>query len=599
MSKIFDYQNFQRALRFIYPYYWGVIFAIVSSIFLSVFSAGRPILIQLAFDKYISPPLSEIDSFTKFFIDHLSISFSFFMFFIVLCLLLESLLQFVFIYKSNHIAQLIIKDFRYTLFDKILKFKISYFDKTPIGKMITRVISDIEAIGSMFSQGVLSIFGDIFKIIIIIVWMFFSNWKLALLGLSFFPVLIFFTAIFQKLMKTTFEKIRSSISKLNVFVYEHITGMHIVKMFNREKNESLKFKKINKKYTEFNIDSILYFSIFLPIIDIFSAISMGLIVWFGGTMMLNDLTSLESNFNTSIGQLISFILLINMLFRPLRSMADKFNTLQMGAVASSRVFKLINDSSQVEIYKGKKQKNIYFKDIIFKNVFFSYKKNEMVLNNINLKIESGKTLAIVGPTGSGKTTLINLLNKFYKPNKGDVLIGDINVLDLDINVLRKNIGLILQDTFLFSDSIYNNITFFKKLNKKDVNAVLREMKLFDFVNSFPGGLDYQIGEGGGFLSMGQKQLISFIRTYISFSPILIFDEATSSLDSETESLIKKSIKILIKNKTSIIIAHRLSTIKNADTIVFLKDGKIVEKGNHQELINIKGFYWKYYKTQLV
>ncbi len=578
---------------------WAVFFTISASILFSIFSAGRPVLIQLAFDKYIAPPSSEIHGLTKFFIENITFSFSYFMLIVLAFLLLESLIQFFFIYKSNHIAQLVIKDIRYNLFQKILKFKISYFDNTPTGRIITRVISDIEAIGSMFSQGFLSIFGDTFKIIIIIIWMIFSNWKLALLSLSFFPILIFSTAIFQKLMKKTFENIRSSISKLNVFVYEHITGMHIIKIFNQENNESAKFEKINKKYTQFNIESVLYFSIFLPIIDVFSAISMGLIVWFGGTMIFKNINNIDITVNTSIGQLISFILLINMLFRPLRSMADKFNILQMGAVAASRVLNLVYSDAKLEKGIGDKNEQVYLKDIVFKNVFFSYKKNEIVLKNLNLNIKSGKTLAVVGPTGSGKTTLINLITRFYKLDTGSICIGGNNIDNLDVNILRKNIGLILQDTFLFSGTIFDNITFFTKKSKSEINSILEQMGLDDFINSFPAGLDYQIGDNGSFLSMGQKQLISFIRTYISSCPIIIFDEATSSLDSNTEDLIKKSIKILIKNKTSIIIAHRLSTIKNADVIIFLKDGEIIEEGTHQELIKLKGFYWKYYKTQLV
>ena len=599
MKKVFDVYNFNKALSFIKPYKWSVFTTIFASILFAIFSAGRPVLIQLVFDKYISPPSQGLDGLVQFFIENVSLTFSSFMLIIFGFLVLESLIQFYFIYKSNYLAQLVIKDVRNDLFEKILKFKMSYFDNTPTGRIITRVVSDIEAVGAMFSQGVLSIFGDIFKIIIIVFWMVFSNYKLALISLSFFPVLIFSTIIFQKLMKKTFENIRNSISKLNVFVYEHITGMHIVKIFNQEKNESKKFKKINKEYTNYNIDSVLYFSIFLPVIDIFSAISMGLIVWFGGYMIYAEISNLEPLVTTSLGQLISFILLVNMLFRPLRSLADKFNILQMGTVASSRVFKLVYSKSKLEKINGDKNEIIYSKNILFKNVSFSYKKNEIVLENINLNIESGKTLAIVGPTGSGKTTLINLITRFYELDTGHILIGNKNIKSLDVHVLRRNIGLILQDTFLFSDSIFKNITFFTKKSKKEIQAILYEMGLIDFINSFPNGLDYQIGEGGAFLSMGQKQLISLIRTYISFSPIIIFDEATSFLDSETENLIKKSIRALVNNKTAIIIAHRLSTIKNADKIIFLKDGEIFESGTHNELINLKGFYWRYYKTQLV
>ena len=599
VKKIFDLENFNKSLVFIRPYLAVVLLTVLSSVLFSLFSTARPILIQLAVDKYISPNSNSVDSLTSFLINNLNFSFSLFMLMIFIFLIIESIFQFFFIYKSNHISQLVIKDIRSDLFKKILNFKISYFDNNPIGRTVTRVISDIEAIGAMFSQGILSVFGDLFKIIIIVLWMLFSNWKLALLGLSFFPVLIFSTMVFQRLMKKTFEMIRTSISRLNVFVYEHITGMHIVKIFNQEIQELDKFKKINKEYTSNNIDSVLYFSIFLPVIDIFSAVSMGLIVWFGGVIIIDDLNSINNIVNTSLGQIISFILLINMLFRPLRSLADKFNTLQMGTVAASRVFKLINKKNIKEQSFGVTDVKLYKGDILFKNLSFSYKSGELVLEEVNLNIESGKTIAIVGPTGSGKTTLINLITRFYAIKNGNIFIGNTDINKLDLNVLRNNIGLILQDTFLFSDTIYNNITFYHKKSKEEINELLKKMGLISFINSFPDGLDHQIGERGVFLSMGQRQLISFIRTYVSSVPILILDEATSSMDSETEILIKKAINFLTRNKTSIIIAHRLSTIKNADKIIFLKEGRVMEKGTHEELIKLKGLYWNYYKTQLV
>ncbi len=373
VKKIFDLENFNKSLVFIRPYLVVVFLTVLSSVLFSLFSTARPILIQLAVDKYISPNSNSVDSLTSFLINNLNFSFSLFMLMIFIFLIIESIFQFFFIYKSNHISQLVIKDIRSDLFKKILNFKISYFDNNPIGRTVTRVISDIEAIGAMFSQGILSIFGDLFKIIIIVLWMLFSNWKLALLGLSFFPVLIFSTMVFQRLMKKTFEKIRTSISRLNVFVYEHITGMHIVKIFNQEIQELDKFKKINKEYTSNNIDSVLYFSIFLPVIDIFSAVSMGLIVWYGGVIIMDDLNSINNIVNTSLGQIISFILLINMLFRPLRSLADKFNTLQMGTVAASRVFKLINKKNIKEQSFGVTDVQLYKGDILFKNLSFSYR----------------------------------------------------------------------------------------------------------------------------------------------------------------------------------------------------------------------------------
>ena len=504
----------------------------------SLFSTARPILIQLAVDKYISPIPNSVDSLTSFLINNLNFSFSLFMLMIFIFLIIESIFQFFFIYKSNHISQLVIKDIRSDLFKKILNFKISYFDNNPIGRTVTRVISDIEAIGAMFSQGILSVFGDLFKIIIIVLWMLFSNLKLALLGLSFSSI-NFFNYGISKVNEKTFEKIRTSISRLNVFVYEHITGMHIVKIFNQEIQELDKFKKINKEYTSNNIDSVLYFSIFLPVIDIFSAVSMGLIVWFGGVIIMDDLNSINNIVNTSLGQIISFILLINMLFRPLRSLADKFNTLQMGTVAASRVFKLINKKNMNEQSLGITDLKLYKGDILFKDLSFSYKSGELVLDEVNLKIQSGKTIAIVGPTGSGKTTLINLITRFYAIKNGSIFIGNADINKLDLNVLRNNIGLILQDTFLFSDTIYNNITFYNKKSKEEINELIKKMGLISFIDSFPDGLDHQIGERGIFLSMGQRQLISFIRTYVSSVPILILDEATSSMDSETEVLIKK------------------------------------------------------------
>jgi len=508
-------------------------------------------------------------------------------------LLLESICQFLFIQKSNYLAQLVIKDIRADLFRQILSFRIRYFDKHPTGQTLTRIVSDIEAIGQIFSQGLLVVFADLFKILLIVLFMFLMNWKLALISLSFFPFLIIVTIIFQRLMKKSFQKIRLAISKLNVFVHEHVIGMNIVKIFNKEDQEMEKFKLINQDHLFHNVKTVLYFSIFLPIIDMFSAISMGLIIWWGGDMILSN----QDGIDATLGQLISFILFINMLFRPLRSMADKFNVLQMGVVASARVFELMSLDEELESNMGFSKVNIEDKDIFLKNISFSYNKDEMIFNEFNLKIESGKNLAIVGPTGSGKTTIINLLLRFYELNSGQILFGKYNISSLDISFLRSNIGVIHQDPFLFSDTILNNITFSNNKSRAEVLFALKDIGLMDIIDTFPNGLDFHVGEEGKNLSLGQRQLISFLRIYMSNASIIIFDEATSSLDSNTEEIIKKAINKFSEFKTCIIIAHRLSTIKNADRIIFLKNGKIMEDGDHESLMAKNGFYADYHDKQ--
>ena len=394
-------------------------------------------------------------------------------------------------------------------------------------------------------------------------------------------------------MKKSFQKIRLYISKLNVFVHEHILGMNIVKIFNNEDRELKKFKEINHSHLKYNLKTVLYFSIFVPIIDIFSAVSMGLIIWYGGEMILSS----NNNLNTSLGQLISFILFINMLFRPLRSMADKFNVLQMGVVASSRVFELMSKERELEKNIGSVKEYTFKQDIIFTDVNFSYKKDEIIFENFNLNIEYGKTLAIVGPTGSGKSTIINLILRFYEINSGEIYVGKRDIKSFDISYLRSNIGVIHQDPFLFSDTILNNIIFSNNQSKENVISSIKEIGLMDIINSFPNGLEFHVGEEGKNLSLGQRQIISFLRVYMSNPELIIFDEATSSLDSNTEELIKKAINKFSYSKTCIIIAHRLSTIKNANRIIFLKNGKIMEDGTHEDLLSKKGYYSDLYNKQ--
>lgn len=592
MNKFFDFLSFKKTIKYANVYLKVFLFTIFISILFSILSASRPALIQIAFDKYINvgEPVNKI---LQSIMDYCPDSLLHFIIIIFFVLLLESVCQFLFIQKSNYLAQLVIRDIRADLFRQILNFRIRYFDKNPTGQTLTRVVSDIEAIGQIFSQGLLVVFADFFKILLIVLFMFLMNWKLALISLSFFPFLILVTIIFQRLMKKSFQKIRLAISKLNVFVHEHVIGMNIVKIFNKEDQEMEKFKLINQDHLFHNVNTVLYFSIFLPIIDMFSAISMGLIIWWGGDMILSN----QDGIDATLGQLISFILFINMLFRPLRSMADKFNVLQMGVVASARVFELMSLEEELEKNTGSDKSSIENKDIIFKNINFSYNKDEVIFNDFSLKIESGQNLAIVGPTGSGKTTIINLLLRFYELNSGKILFGDNTIDSLDISFLRSNIGVIHQDPFLFSDTILNNITFSNNKSRDEVLLALKDIGLMDIIETFPGGLDFHVGEEGKNLSLGQRQLISFLRIYMSNMSIIIFDEATSSLDSNTEEIIKKAINKFSEFKTCIIIAHRLSTIKNADRIIFLKNGKIMEDGDHESLIAKNGFYAEYHDKQ--
>lgn len=577
--KKFDLTLLLKLLHYINPYKFMFIGTVLISICFGFFSTIRPVLIQYAFDHYI------INNDVRGLLHIIVIIFVF--------LLLEAFFQFLFIYRSNYLAQKIIKNIRIKVFSRIMTFKVNYFDTIPTGQLITRIISDMEAISSIFSQGLLVVFGDIFKMILIIFCMFFVSWKLTLISLFFLPFLVFSTIIFQKYMRSAFVDVRKYISGINIFIYEHIVGMNIVQLFGNEKKELAVFKKLNALHRDAHLKTVLYFSIFLPIVDVLSAISMGLLVWFGAFDLI-------SNTGTTIGEIIAFILFINMLFRPLRAMADRFNVLQMGIVAASRVFHIIESPINQEDYDDPTfSKKLSIGQIIFKNVHFSYKKNEMVLKNINFEIKSNQTLAIIGPTGSGKTTIINLIMKWYDLDKGDIYINNNSIQDLSISTLRKSIGVVLQDTFFLADTLMNNIKFFNKVSDNDVYSAVEKIGLTDFIDKFPNQYDYYIGEKGANLSEGEKQLISFLRTYLLNPSYLILDEATSSMDPLTERLIQNSIKNITHNRTSIIIAHRLSTIQHADIIIVLKEGELVECGSHDELIKLNGQYANYYHQQFI
>jgi ATP-binding cassette subfamily B protein len=476
----------------------------------------------------------------------------------------------------------VIRDLRQQVYDKIIHFKQQYFDKNPIGALVTRVVSDIETISDILSQGLLVIIADILKLIIVIVVMFVTDWRLTLFSLASIPLLLVATYWFKRSIKSAFQDVRKQVSALNTFVQEHIVGMYIVQLFNREDIEFEKFKSINDAHKKAHIKSIWYYSVFFPIVEILSAISIGLLIWWGG---IQAATSHE----VTLGELIAFILYIHMLFRPIRQLADRFNVLQMGMVASERVFKVLDTDDSISNL-GTESLDKCKGDIEFKNVWFAYNDEDWVLKDVSFKIKAGETLALVGATGAGKSSIINLLTRNYEINKGAIFIDGVNYLDYDLNSLRKNVAVVLQDVFLFSDTIFNNITLGREITKEQVATYAKEIEIEEFIESLPQSYDYNVRERGGMLSLGQRQLLSFLRAYVDKPKILVLDEATSSIDSESEYLIQRSSEKLTKGRTSVVIAHRLATVQNADKIILLENGEIKEEGSHSELLSIKGKY---------
>ncbi len=574
-GKILDVKLFLRLLSFAKKYKFAFFIAALSVLLLAIFAAIRPVLLGYIVDHFIKTKMPE-----KLF------TFSLIM---LGFLILEALFQFIFIFFANYLGQNIIKDIRIQLFKRIISFKMKYFDTTPVGKSVTRVVSDIETIASIFGQGLFVIISDLLKMLVIAIVMLVLNWRLALIVFIALPILIYATRIFQKAMKEAFQKVRAEVSNLNTFVQERLTGMKIVQLFAREEIEYQKFKKINTRHKNAWIKTVWYNSIFFPIAELIPSIALGFVVWFGGLQML------ETG-STSSGDIVSFIMMNQMLFRPLRQIADKFNTLQMGMVAADRVFKLI-DADLTEVNTGNITKNIQG-DINFKNVHFSYTNKEEVIKGISLSIKKGETVAVVGATGAGKSTIINLLNRFYEINSGEINIDNTNIYQYELHHLRKQIAIVLQDVFLFSDTIYNNITLYNKdISLNEVKEAAKKIGIHDFIMTLPNNYHYDVKERGVMLSSGQKQLIAFLRAYVCKPQILVLDEATSSIDTKTELLIQRAIEILTKNRTSIIIAHRLATIKKADRIIVMEQGKIVEQGTHQELLKLNGYYRSLYEIQ--
>ena len=562
-------------MRFVKPYKVIFFASIFFSISLGILSVSRPIIIEYTVDHFI------IGADSKMLLKYTLIMIG--------LLLLESIMQFLFMYAANWIGQSVIKDIREQLYKKILSFRLKYFDNTPIGALVTRCVSDIETIAEIFSHGVLVIFSDLFKIVIIVVWMFSSNVMLSIISLSVFPFLILATKYFQRAMKSAFEDERSAISKLNTFVQEHISGMKIVQIFNQESQELDKFKKTNATFKSATIKAIWHFSIFLPVIEIMSAIALGAMVWYGGMDMLSE-------GGVTLGLMMAFILLINMLFRPVRHLADRINVLQRGIVASNRVFKVL-DTNEFVNSDGDLMMHEVQGHLKFDRIHFSYIDEEPVLKDINFEVKAGQTLALVGATGSGKSSIINLILRFYNVDSGTILIDGKDIMQYNIQSLRSHIALVLQDVFLFSDTIYKNIVLDKEIPIKEVRDAAKAIGLEDFIEQLPGGYHYNVRERGVMLSAGQRQLIAFLRAYVCNPSVLILDEATSSVDIQTEDLIKQSISRLTDGRTSIIIAHRLATIQKADKILVMDQGRIVESGTHSDLLEQKGYYSRLFELQ--
>ncbi len=556
----------------------------------------RGIFILSAIIAVVTAPVAVLKPYLiQYTVDHHILSFDFqgllnMMMLLIGVLILQSLLRYLFIYYTNLLGQSVIRDLRVRVFDHITRFRLTYFDHTPVGQSTTRTINDIETINSIFSQGIITIIADLLTLTVVLSVMFFTSWKLSLICLSTIPILIFATYIFKEKVKQAFQMVRNQISIMNSFLQERITGMRIVQIFNAEEKELKNFKDINKTYTKANLNTILYYSIFFPVVEILSASSLALMVWWGAKGVIGG--------EVTLGVLVAFPLYLGMLFRPIRMLADKFNTLQMGLVAAERVFTLLDKDEHIK-NEGTIEPKSLKGEIKFREVDFAYDNINKVLKNISFDLDAGETLAIVGSTGSGKTTIINILNRFYEINGGKIFIDGNNIKDYELFALRSRIAMVLQDVFLFSGSVLENITLRdERITREQVIASAKMIGAHEFIEKLPNGYDYEVMERGATLSMGQRQLISFVRALVFNPDILILDEATSSIDPETEAVIQYAIERLIEKRTSIIIAHRLSTIRHADKIMVLDKGEIQEIGSHTELLSLEyGHYKELYDMQ--
>ncbi|PTX44199.1 ATP-binding cassette, subfamily B, MsbA [Christiangramia gaetbulicola] len=573
----FDMDLFKRLLKYTNPYKRIFYFVGIAAILVSLFAVLRPILLQETIDKALMN--SDFESLIYYVSLMLGV------------LVLEVVFQFCFIYYANWLGLGVVRDIRVKLFEHMLGFKMKYYDKSAVGRLVTRAVSDIETISSIFSQGLFMIISDLLKMLVVLGVMFYKSWELTLLVLTVLPFILYATRVFQKKMKLAFEEVRTQVANLNTFVQERITGMKIVQLFTREKTEYANFKDINDKHRKAWVKTVWYNSIFFPIAEMSTSITIGLIVWFGGLRVV-------AGDEMSLGIIVAFIELSQMLFRPLRQIADKFNTLQMGMVAANRVFGILDTEASIED-KGTIEIDNLKGEIEFKDVRFSYVDDEEVLKGISFKVQEGETVAIVGATGAGKSTIINLLSRFYEIDIGSILVDGTDIKDIKLRSLRAQIAVVLQNVFLFADTIMNNITLDNPdITDEDVIAAAKRIGIHEFISTLPNGYYYNVKERGAMLSSGQRQLISFLRAFVSNPSILVLDEATSSVDSYSEQLIQDATDKITEGRTSIVIAHRLATIKKADKIIVMDQGQIVEIGNHKELLKkTDGYYRKLYEVQ--
>ena len=575
-GNVIDFVLLKRVLAFAKPYRLQFTIAAISAVLLSVLGPMRPMLINYAIDNYILIPNKEkLLNITTLLLG---------------LLFIEAFIQFFYIYLSTWIGQHVIQDLRAKIFKHILSLKMKYFDNTPIGTLVTRAVSDIETIADIFSQGLLVIIAELLKLVVIVIMMFYTDWRLAIITMLTIPILLVATSWFKRNIKTSFQDVREQVSQLNTFVQEHIVGMNVVQIFNREQAEYKKFKTINQSHRNAHLRSIFYYAVFFPIVEVLSAMSIGLIVWYGGQGIL-------SGKDITVGELIAFILFIHMMFRPIRQLADRFNILQMGIVGSERVFKVLDTDTKITDL-GKNTLENMAGAISFKDVDFSYKQDEWVLKGLTFDIKAGKMLALVGRTGAGKTSIISVLNRFYETQKGTIAIDGIDIETVQLANLRENIALVQQEVFLFSDSIFNNITLFDThITRVKIIEAAKEIGVHNFIEALPNAYDYVVGERGVTLSAGQRQLIAFLRVYVRNPKILILDEATSSIDTATEELLQNALEKLSKDRTTIVIAHRLSTVVKADKILHLKNGSVLEEGTHKHLLQSGGAYAEMYNLQ--
>ncbi|MFN8335202.1 MAG: ABC transporter ATP-binding protein [Cyclobacteriaceae bacterium] len=576
-GNIIDFKVLKRLLKFVMPYKGRFYLVIVLTFTLGVLTPLRPILIQYTIDNDVARG------------DYQGMLIMVLL--LLVMLIVQAFAEYIHTYLSGWLGQQVIRDIRTKLYEHLVNLRLRFFDKTPIGRLVTRTISDVETLADVFSEGLAAIISDLLQIIFIVAVMVYIDWRMALLSLATLPLLLISTYIFKEKIKVAFNDVRNAVASLNTFVQEHLTGMNIVQIFASEKREFEKFKVINEEHRQSNLRSVLYYSIYFPVAEIIAAAGIGLLVWYGAQSIIQNDTGM------TIGKLVAFIMLLQQFFRPIRMIADRYNTLQMGIVSSSRIINLLDSQEDVQP-NGAHQPETIRGEVKFENVSFAYVGEEYVLKNINLDIQAGKTFALVGATGAGKSSVINLLSRFYEINQGHIKVDGVDIREYDLGFLRRNIGVVLQDVFLFSDSIYKNIT----LGNPDVTEemVWRAADMVSarkFIERLPGQLSYNVMERGSTLSVGQRQLISFIRAMVYDPRILVLDEATSSVDSETEEMIQNAIEKMMQGRTSIVIAHRLSTIQKADTIVVLDKGEIKESGTHANLLQKEGFYTQLYKMQ--